>query len=493
MEGFVLDRNKLPNLASQIRTAFSSMAWNTGSKLARRTADDAEHLRGRRLLLQRLAQFLRTHLHLLFQIGIGFLQPSGHVIELIGERLQLVAGLDRDALREIAAADPRSSGPQSLDRHHHPARQEYAGERRETECAKQNQSRALYRGNQRLISLIHRQFDEHRPAERRHRRKSRQHPPALDIGRGFDVVRRNTLLLSLCRLNLGKTRHVRVAQDQADVRVRDQAALSIHHISVAALADLDFRHHVPDQLEIDFRDAHAGVAARTGERQRHVRLGLAAEIDRTVINLVLHRFDEFRLLRQIETATDDVHRQSRHPQLLLAAGIDLRKLGDRRNLTQQTQRIEAALFDGPGGPEQLRRPAHLTFDFLDELADLGRRRLRLLMLDLDQCVSMFPIGNPYFKNSIGQQRHANHGNEQPGIFQEQAAADLPRHRGVGWSCLKRCRAIRHSITSSASSKNESRSDRPNALAVLRLTTSSNLFGDCAGKLPGDSPLRMRST
>ena len=55
--------------------------------------------RGRGLLLQRFAQFLSAHLHFLFQIGIGFLQPSGHVIELVGERLQFVAGLDRDALR----------------------------------------------------------------------------------------------------------------------------------------------------------------------------------------------------------------------------------------------------------------------------------------------------------------------------------------------------------------------------------------------------------
>src|ERR1700674_5537682 len=51
----------------------------------------------------------------------------------------------------------------------------------------------------------------------------------------------------------------------------------------------------------------------------------------------------------------------------------------------------------------------------------------------------------------------------------------------------------YSITSSASCKNDSRSERPRALAVLRLTTSSNLTGDCAGKLPGGSPLRTRST
>jgi hypothetical protein len=49
----------------------------------------------------------------------------------------------------------------------------------------------------------------------------------------------------------------------------------------------------------------------------------------------------------------------------------------------------------------------------------------------------------------------------------------------------------YSITSSQSSKNES--DRPSALAVFRLTTSSNLIGDCTGKFPGRSPLRMRST
>ena len=39
-----------------------------------------------------------AQLDLFLQVGIGFLQPSRHVVELIGERLQFVAGLDRDAL-----------------------------------------------------------------------------------------------------------------------------------------------------------------------------------------------------------------------------------------------------------------------------------------------------------------------------------------------------------------------------------------------------------
>ena len=45
-------RNSTPNLASQIRMAFSSMAWKTGSR-SQAIADDLEHIGGGGLLLQR--------------------------------------------------------------------------------------------------------------------------------------------------------------------------------------------------------------------------------------------------------------------------------------------------------------------------------------------------------------------------------------------------------------------------------------------------------
>src|SRR4029079_7427441 len=51
----------------------------------------------------------------------------------------------------------------------------------------------------------------------------------------------------------------------------------------------------------------------------------------------------------------------------------------------------------------------------------------------------------------------------------------------------------YSITSQARNKNVWRTGRPRALAALRLIASSNLSGDCAGKLPTGSPLRIRST
>ena len=47
-----------------MRIAFASMAWNTGSSSP---GDDAQHLGGSGLLLQRLAQLARARLHLIEQ------------------------------------------------------------------------------------------------------------------------------------------------------------------------------------------------------------------------------------------------------------------------------------------------------------------------------------------------------------------------------------------------------------------------------------------
>src|SRR5436190_14739830 len=53
--------------------------------------------------------------------------------------------------------------------------------------------------------------------------------------------------------------------------------------------------------------------------------------------------------------------------------------------------------------------------------------------------------------------------------------------------------LHHSITSSARARSVGDTSRPNALAVLRLMTSSYLVGACTGNSPGFSPFRMRST
>ncbi len=211
--------------------------------------------------------------------------------------------------------------------------------------------------------------------------------------------------------------------------MRDQPPLRADDIGVAVLADLDLRDNVPDQLEVDFGHAHARVAARARDGERHVGLRLPAEVDRAVIDLARHGFGEFRVVRIVGAAADHVHGEPRHAQPLLAAGIELRQLGDGRDLAQEPQGIEPPLLDRAGRPRQLRRPPELAFDFPDELADLGGGGLGLFALNPDERSLVFLIVEPYVENAVGQQRKRDHRGEQPDIFAEQAVADSGRrHR-----------------------------------------------------------------
>src|SRR5690349_3372202 len=57
--------------------------------------------------------------------------------ELDPALLELVAGLDGDALAGLALAKPRGTGAQTLDRHHHAAGEQQAGEQGKRQAAEQ--------------------------------------------------------------------------------------------------------------------------------------------------------------------------------------------------------------------------------------------------------------------------------------------------------------------------------------------------------------------
>src|SRR5262245_35857869 len=176
--------------------------------------------------------------------------------------------------------------------------------------------------------------------------------------------------------------------------MRDEPALRIHHVGLSALTNFDLRYDVPNQLEVDFSHTDASVAPRTGKGQGHVRLRLAPEIDRAVVDLVRHCFEEFRLLGEIGLTADHIHGQTRDAQLLATAGVELRELCDRGYLTQEAQPVETALVDGSRRPRQLRRPPHLTFDLLDQLSDLCGGGFRLLALNANERGLVFLIREP---------------------------------------------------------------------------------------------------
>ena len=116
----------VPESSTALATMVESSVSRSSVELtARVTSPSARQLR------DRLGQLARAQLDLLLQVRHRFLQPPGHLVELVGKPFQLVAGLDRDALRKIAAADARGPGSQRLDRAHHASREKHAGQHRE--------------------------------------------------------------------------------------------------------------------------------------------------------------------------------------------------------------------------------------------------------------------------------------------------------------------------------------------------------------------------
>src|SRR5262249_62377167 len=127
-------------------------------------------------------------------------------------------------------------------------------------------------------------------------------------------------------------------------------------------------------------------------------------------------------LRVILAAPDDVHRQARHPELLLAGIVELDQLGDRRHLAQQPEIIEAALFDRTGRPLRRGRPAELALDLVDELLDPARRRPGLLLLNAKRRSLVFVIAEPEVQRGIDQQHEADQRDEESHIFAEEPPA-----------------------------------------------------------------------
>src|SRR5262249_9787490 len=120
------------------------------------------------------------------------------------------------------------------------------------------------------------------------------------------------------------------------------------------------------------------------------------------------------------------HGEPRYPQPLLAGGVELRELGDGGDLAQQPQRVEPPLLDRARRPRQLRGPAELALDLFDELADLGRGGFRLLALHADERGLVLLIVEEDGERAVGEERDADHDDEQRDVFGEQTPAGFRR-------------------------------------------------------------------
>jgi hypothetical protein len=88
---------------------------------------------------------VRALLDFAFECCVRFLKLGSHAVELIAQGFEFVAGGDRNALVEVAAADPHRTGTQCLYRDDHLSGKNCAAENGENECTQQHQTDTLNR------------------------------------------------------------------------------------------------------------------------------------------------------------------------------------------------------------------------------------------------------------------------------------------------------------------------------------------------------------
>ena len=387
--------------------------------VGRRTRDDLEDLCRRGLLLQRFAQLGGAVLDPLLQRLVRLLQRPRRPVELVGQRLQLVAGVDRDAMTEIAAADALSAGLHGADRHQHAAREQRGRRTRDQEAERQQGEVAQAAVDHGLEHLAARQFDEHDPLQRRDLGVGGKDIVAGKIARLFHLLRRG--LGSTGLGDLGQPVHVGAAQHQRYVGMRDQPALRVDHVGIAVLADLDLGDDVQDQLEVDLGHGDAAVATAVQYRHRQVRLALLAVVNRTEIDLVGDGFGEGRIGRAVDVAADHVHAEPRDLELLVAVAIELGELCDRRRLALQADIFEAALLDRQGGPLRIGDPADLVLDLAHERFDLLRRGLGLLALHVDRGPAIVLVDEGQVERGIDDEHERDQPDEGRHVLEEEPA------------------------------------------------------------------------
>jgi hypothetical protein len=210
----------------------------------------------------------------------------------------------------------------------------------------------------------------------------------------------------------------------------DQHAVGVDDVGEPrrSRADLDLRHDVPDEFQVDLGRGHAAAAAG-GAGDRHVWLGALAEIDRAVVHRDSTRRDEaeLRVARQIGAASDGIHRQARDAQLLATVGVDPDHLGDRRRLALQLEVFDPARLErvAVGVGTRQRGPAELVLDIDDVLLDPVGGVLRLLDLQRGQVRFVLAPGEVDADRAAGDQHAADQRDDQQRVLGEEPPA--PRH------------------------------------------------------------------
>ncbi len=283
------------------------------------------------------------------------MQLAGHTVELLAQVLKFVARAHIDPVRKLTATDAGGPRVQRLDRTPDLPREGETGDHRDEHAQQHEQAGAKNGSAEGRERLGQRLLDEDRPAERRDDGVRHQRVASRKIG-GQHGLR--GAIAGGPDMRLG--RKIGLAQDEADVGMRDEMALLIDHVRLAQAADADLRDDVPDELQIDLG---GGDGRRDRRPMRHGQIRAPAAGPGPSPHV--------RPAGNVGAAGHHVHGQTGHAQLLAPAPVEEGDLGDRGHLPEQADVVDLPLLQGAGNRHHLglRRPTHLVLDLTHELLD----------------------------------------------------------------------------------------------------------------------------
>ena len=136
---------------------------------------------------------------------------------------------------EIASADAGRALPQQLHRTHHPSADEQACQDGHAKAEQEENGGSEDGGIQRSIGLSGWSLDQHRPPQVGDGSRGREHLLAGQVG----LSHRQARPASQGSLHLRQIFDAALLQDQADVGMSDQVAVTGHHIDIPRLSYLD--------------------------------------------------------------------------------------------------------------------------------------------------------------------------------------------------------------------------------------------------------------
>ena len=274
----------------------------------------------------------------MLQARIGFLQLAGHPVELVGELLDLVLGVDLDAVVELAGSQPPRAGLQLVDRHHHVPRQQYSGDDGEREAQSQQPADPDQEAVDRRDRLVERLLEQHEQIDARNRGSPDQHlmPAGIFADRG-------RLGADNHRGDLGQAGEIG-PDPPVGVGTREQAAVRSHDIGISEPAGVSRGDEIGEEFQVELGDGDAGIAPWMGHGEHHVG-HVAAKAYRRPPAAAGDRLGKAGITGIVGAAAQrDI--ETRHPQLLAAIAVELGKFVDGRRPAAATARSRRAAAPG---------------------------------------------------------------------------------------------------------------------------------------------------